>query len=248
MALVLLLLVGSFWMGQFFWFPDGDSLLRLLLKDGDIPKNPEDLWAIGLYQATFSPGVLPLWLKRSMVCLSVLSWLTLFLLSVLAFLSVAGIYPKGLWPWPGSVASVIWAISQALLLTAFLWETFCFWKKKVPLDIRLRKAQWLAAHPKPPGNWPAGRFPWWFWLDRDALETVFRAGIFLGGFLASAAVVLYFAYLAKPRVLTASGFWELLLLLVFAVFESVVPLTLWLYHLDWSRRDRTLLLFWASRQ
>ncbi|WP_248885894.1 hypothetical protein [Acidithiobacillus acidisediminis] len=248
MALVLLLLVGSFWMGQFFWFPDGDSLLRLLLKDADLPKNLQDLWAIDHYRATFSPDVLPLWLKQAMVYLSVFSWLTLLIWTVLASLSVAGLYLKSLGPWPAWVAFVTWAISQALLLTAFLWETFCFWKKKVPLDIRLRKAQWLAAHPKPPGNWPAGRFPWWFWLDRDALETVFRAGIFLGGFLASAAVVLYFAYLAKPRVLTASGFWELLLLLVFAVFESVVPLTLWLYHLDWSRRDRTLLLFWASRQ
>ena len=235
-------------MGQFFWFPDGDSLLRLLLKDADLPKNPQDQWAIDLYRATFSPDVLPRRLRRGMVYLSVLSWLVLFLLSMMASLSVAGLYPKGLgaeWVWFGFV---IWAISQALLLSGFLWETFCFWKKKVSLDIRIRKAQWLAAHPKPPGNWPAGRFPWWFWLDRDALETVFRAGIFLGGFLASAGVVLYFAHVANPTVLSASDFWELLVLWWFTVFESVVPLTLWLYHLDWSRRDRTLLLLWASRQ
>jgi len=98
-----------------------------------------------------------------------------------------------------------------------------------------------------PRSGAGDRLPWWFWVDGDSTETVFRMLVFLGGFLASVAVVLYVSYASGSR-LSVQGFWQILVVWGLVVLESIVPITLWLYHLDWSHRDRSVLLSWARRQ
>ncbi|MGK9452026.1 hypothetical protein ACSSZE_12350 [Acidithiobacillus caldus] len=248
------MLLAIFWMGQFIWFPDGDALVRLLLADGSPPQSAEERWAMDLYRATFSPDAVPRWIQRALVRTATWEWFLLLVLAVVLSLSDVGLCPSIL----AGLVFPAWGILQLLLSFLFLAETILLWRAKTPIGSTTRKLAWLAAHPlRPlrgaplrgagvPSAAPA-RLPWWFWVDSDSTETVFRMLVFLGGFLASVAVVLYVSYASGSR-LSVEGFWQILVVWGLVVLESIVPVTLWLYHLDWTHRDRSVLLSWARRQ
>jgi hypothetical protein len=253
------MLLAIFWMGQFIWFPDGDALVRLLLADGSPPQSAEERWAMDLYRATFSPDAIPRWLQRALVRTATWEWFLLLVLAVVLSLSDVGLCPSIL----AGLVFPAWGMLQLLLSFLFLAETILLWRAKTPIGSTTRKRAWLAAHPlRPlrgaplrgaplrgagvPSAAPAG-LPWWFWVDGDSTETVFRMLVFLGGFLASVAVVLYVSYASGSR-LSVEGFWQILVVWGLVVLESIVPVTLWLYHLDWTHRDRSVLLSWARRQ
>jgi hypothetical protein len=253
------MLLAIFWMGQFIWFPDGDALVRLLLADGSPPQSAEERWAMDLYRATFSPDAIPRWLQRALVRTATWEWFLLLVLAVVLSLSDVGLCPSIL----AGLVFPAWGMLQLLLSFLFLAETILLWRAKTPIGSTTRKRAWLAAHPlRPlrgaplrgaplrgagvPSAAPAG-LPWWFWVDGDSTETVFRMLVFLGGFLASVAVVLYVSYASGSR-LSVEGFWQILVVWGLVVLESIVPITLWLYYLDWTHRDRSVLLSWARRQ
>lgn len=249
-------------MGQFLWFPDGETLLRLLLPDGDPPQDAKEHWAMDLYRATFSPGAVPRWCKRGMVWSSALAWLLLLLLAVFLSLSDVGLCPAGchdgIW-WD----ALAWAALQLTLSLLLLVEMAILWRGKTPLNPSVRKSAWLAAHPRPAGMLPSAApslsgcpparplqgatLPWWFWVGRGGVETILRMLVFVGGFLVSIAVVLYVSYATGAR-LSAQGFWQTLGVWCLLVLVSIAPITLWLYHLDWEHRDRSILLLWAAKQ
>ncbi|MBU2730036.1 hypothetical protein [Acidithiobacillus caldus] len=264
------MLLAIFWMGQFIWFPDGDALVRLLLADGSPPQSAEERWAMDLYRATFSPDAVPRWIQRALVRTATWEWFLLLVLAVVLSLSDVGLCPSIL----AGLVFPAWGMLQLLLSFLFLAETILLWRAKTPIGSTTRKLAWLAAHPLrplrgaplrlpsaglPPARPPAGRnppagrsppparLPWWFWIDRGSAETVLRMLVFLGGFLASVAVVLYVSYASGSR-LSVEGFWQILVVWGLVVLESIVPITLWLYYLDWTHRDRSVLLSWARRQ
>lgn len=75
-----------------------------------------------------------------------------------------------------------------------------------------------------------------------------HVAVFLGGFLASVAALFYFSHLSAPTIITAGNFWAALSLWVLTIIWLAIPMTLWLSHLDWTHRNREVLLLWASKQ
>ncbi|MBU2788459.1 hypothetical protein HFQ13_09665 [Acidithiobacillus sp. VAN18-1] len=246
---LLVLLAGTFWMGQFIWFPDGAAFLELFLRNATEPGTATERWAIQCYQETFAPDCGAKWVQRLLVQSSWASWVFLFALAVMATLSVANLLPKT--PLAAGLALgdlLLYAMAMILLLLLLTAETFLLYSKGVPLSFRSRRAQWLAAHPAPEPVSSSGMLPWWFWLDSGTSETMVRVVVFLGGFLASVAALFYFSHLSAPTIITAGNFWAALSLWILTVTWLPIPLTIWLSHLDWTHRNREVLMLWASKQ
>ncbi|MDD2746392.1 MAG: hypothetical protein WCY91_02135 [Acidithiobacillus sp.] len=244
-----LMLGGMFWMGQFIWFPGGESLLGLLVHDAEPPTKANEVWAMDLYQATFSPDCGARWVQSLMVGVSWTSWIFLLVLAMLGTLSVAGLLPKTpITFWLVISDFLLWTITMALLPILLFVELVLLNRKGVLLNFRSRKARWIDGHPAPKNSWPSGKLPWWFWLDSGGFETLLRMTVFLGGFLASIAAIFYFSHASDPKVITIEGFWSVLSLWVLAIIWLTIPLTIWLSHLDWTHRNRELLLLWAGKQ
>lgn len=238
-----------FWMGQFIWFPDGDKLLELFVRDAEPPNKASEVWAMQLYQETFSPDCGASWVQRLMVYISWASWFFLCALAILASLSVAGLLPKApVTFWLVLSDMVLYALAMLFLLLLLFGEMLLLYRKGVPLDFRSRRAQWLCVHPSHSKSWPSGKLPWWFWLDGSASETLLRMMVFLGGFLVSVAALFYFSHLNEPKMVTVENFWDVLFLWTLAIVWLAIPLTIWLSHLDWTHRHRDILLLWASKQ
>lgn len=246
---LFLMLGGMFWVGQFIWFPGGEALLGLLVCDNKPPTKVDEIWAVDLYRATFSPDCGARLVRSLMVDIAWASWVFLLELAMLGSLSVANLLPKTpitFWLVIGDF--LLWAITMALLPILLIVELALLNQKGVPLDFRSRRTRWIGAHPAPKNGWPSGKLPWWFWLDSGGFETLLRLAVFLGGFLASVAAIFYFSHASDPKVITVGGFWSVLSLWVLAITWLATPITLWLSHLDWTRRDRELLLLWAGKQ
>ncbi len=245
----LVLLAGTFWMGQFIWFPDGAGFLELLLRDAAVPSTASEIWAIQCYRETFAPDCGAKWLQRLLVQVSWASWVFLFALAVMGTLSVANLLPKTpLTTWVSLGDLLLYGMAMTLLLLLLAAETVLLYRKGVPLDFRSRRAQWIGAHSAPVPVSSLGKLPWWFWLDSGISETMVRVAVFLGGFLASVAALFYFSHLSAPTIITAGNFWAALSLWVLTIMWLAIPLTIWLSHLDWTHRNREVLMLWASRQ
>lgn len=236
-------------MGRFIWFPDGAGFLELFLRDAAVPSAASEIWAIQCYRETFAPDRGAKWLQRLLVQVSWASWVFLLALAVMGTLSVANLLPKTpLTDWLALGDLLLYAMAMTLLLLLLATEAALLYRKGVPLRFRSRRAQWIAAHPAPDPVSSSGKLPWWFWLDSGAAETMVRVGVFLGGFLASVAALFYFSHLCAPTIITAGNFWAALSLWVLTIIWLAIPLTLWLSHLDWTHRNREVLLLWASKQ
>jgi hypothetical protein len=245
----LLMLGGLLWMGQFVWFPGGGSLVGLLVHNERPPTQAEEIWAIELYRATFSPDCGARWVQSLMVVIAWISWLALMGLAVLGTLSVGGLLPKGpVMAWVLMAAFLIWTVSTIALPILLMVETILLWRQGVSLGFRARRTHWIASHPAPKYHWSTGKMPWWFWLDSGGFETLLRLAVFLGGFLASVAAIFYFSHTSDPKMITAEGFWNILSLWVIAIIWLAIPITIGLSHLDWTHRDREVLLLWAGKQ
>lgn len=248
-GLFFLILAGLLWMGQFIWFPDGAAFLELLLRDPAAPSTASENWAIQCYRETFAPDCGAKWLQRLMVQASWASWVLLFVLAVMGTLSVANLLPTApLTGWLTLGDLLLYALAMLLLLFMLTAETVLLYRKGVPLGFRARRARWIANHPAPGAIPSSEKLPWWFWLDSGLSETMLRVGVFLGGFLASVTALFYFSHLSAPTIITAEKFWAVLSLWVLTTVWLAVPLTMWLSHLDWTHRNRDVLLRWASRQ
>jgi len=245
----VLLPLGVLWIGRFLWFPGGESLLSLLVRDGQPPATPEEIWAMDLYRATFSPDYGAPWVPTSMVVVAWLSWFVLLGLTLVATLAVGGLLPK-----ESTTASIlvtalgIWVLASVALSVISGLEMTFLWKRGIPLRNKHRKTDWIGHHPAPPCSWPTGTLPWWFWLDSRGFETIRHVALFLGGFLATILTAFYMVHVSNPMGIGITGFWNLVTLWTITTLWAVIPITVGLSHLDWSRRDRKLLLFWAAKQ
>lgn len=113
----LVLLAGTFWMGQFIWFPDGAGFLELFLRDAAIPSAASEIWAIQCYCETFAPDCGAKWLQRLLVQVSWASWVFLLALTVMGILSVANLLPKTpLTAWLALGDLLLYAMAMMLLL------------------------------------------------------------------------------------------------------------------------------------
>ncbi|WP_437559513.1 hypothetical protein [Acidithiobacillus sulfuriphilus] len=246
---LFLMLGGMFWVGQFIWFPGGEALLGLLVCDNRPPTSAEEIWAMDLYRATFSPDCGARWVQSLMVAIAWVSWISLLGLALLGTLSIAGLLPKTpMMAWIIVGVFLLWAVTMGVLPILLMLELILLHRKGVSVNLRSRRVGWINAHPAPTGGWPTGKLPWWFWLDSGGLETLLRLTVFLGGFLASVAAIFYFSHASDPKVITVGGFWSILSLWMLAITWLATPITIWLSHLDWTRRDRQLLLLWAGKQ
>lgn len=244
----LVLLGILFWMAWFTWFPDVDRLCRLALQEVPAPAEPEEIWAMQLYRETFAPDCGARWMQRGVVWLSWLSWLCLLSIAILDALFAAEVLPRFL---DASLAALLllFALGQTFLLLFLGSETVLQVRKGIPLSYRARRDRWLANHPAPEQMARRdGRQPWWFWLDSRFADTLIRVLVFLGGFTASVLVALYAFHLEAPGIFTVGRFWNLVFCWILVVLWLPVPLTLWLSSLDWTHRDREVLLLWAEKQ
>ena len=246
---LFLMLGGLLWMGQFIWFPGGEALLGLFVHDTQLPTRADEVWAVNLYRETFSPDCGARWVQSLMVNIAWASWAFLLVLTMLGTLSVGGLLPKTpvmLWIVVGDF--LLWTITMTLLPLLLIVELMLLNRKGVLLNFRSRRARWISAHPAPKNSYPLGKLPWWFWLDSGGFETLLRLTVFLGGFLTSIAAIFYFSHTSDPKIITIEGFWSMLWLWTLAITWLTIPLTIWLSHLDWTHRNREILLLWAGKQ
>lgn len=249
MLITLLFLGGLIWMGQFIWFPDGDKLLALFSTDSPLPCVHNETWAMQLYRETFAPDCGYPWIPRLLVVSSWISWICVLLMAVVISLFIAGLLPKDAatsWALLGDL--LLYLVTVLVMLVLVGMETWLLHRKGVSLRFRVRKRQWLASHPAPRSAIPNGRLPWWFWLDSGVSETLFRLAVFLGGFLASIAAILYVSRINSPSMITVVNFWDVMYCWALAVLWLPIPVTIWLSYLDWTYRDLEILLLWAGKQ
>lgn len=243
----LLFLGGLLWMGQFIWFPDGGKLLALFTTDPSSSVAKRDRWAIDLYRATFAPDTGYRWVPRWQVVSGWVSWGCVLLMAVSVSLLLAGLLPKDVVvSWSLLGVMLVYLLSMVALLFLLALETWMLQRRGVSLRYRVRKQQWLATHAAPGFVFPSGRLPWWFWLDSGISDSIVRLVVFLGGFVASVAALLYFSRITSPGVMPVRDFWEDFLFWAYAVLWLPIPVTIWLSHLDWARHNREVLLVWAG--
>ncbi len=244
-----LLLLGTFWVGQFIWFPDGAKFLELLTRDAAPPSKPIEHWAMQLYRETFSPDCGAHWVRNLMVYLSWASWALLCTLALQVTLFAAELLPKTPGTaWVALSNLLLCEIIMMLLPILLMIETLLLHRKGISLRPHSRKAQWMRTHPAPGRLSSSGKLPWWFWLDSSVLETLVRVAVFLGGFLASVAALFFFSHVSAPKMITAGTFWAVLFFWFLAITWLAVSLTIWLSQLDWTHRRREVLILWASKQ
>lgn len=236
-------------MGQFIWFPDGARLLVLFEKNAQPPSQPMEIWAVQMYQETFSPDCGRRRIQKAIAPVAWASWAFLLAITVLFSLFIANLLPNGpivLW----SVAGItsLWALSVLILLFLLITEMILLWRKGIPLNFRKRKAQWLANHPAPSSkNFSDERLPWWFWVDTGVFTTLLRVAVFFGGVFVSLAVVFYVLHVSNPVMITPNRFWLAIYLWGTSVFWFALSLPMWLSHIDWTQRNRDLLILWAEK-
>ncbi|MBE7562220.1 hypothetical protein H7F10_04445 [Acidithiobacillus sp. HP-6] len=237
-------------MGQFAFFPDGGRLLILLENNASPPSNPMETWAVQMYQETFSPDCGYRWVQKAIAPVAWASWVFLLAISVFFSVFIVGLLPKGpvvMW----SVAGItsLWALSVLILLFLLITEMILLWRKGIPLNFRKRKAQWLANNPAPSSQISSDeRLPWWFWVDTGVFTTLLRVAVFLGGFFVSLAVVFYVLHVTNPVMITPNRFWLVVYLWGMTVFWFALSLPTWLSHIDWTHRNREILILWAKRR
>ncbi|MGE4269151.1 MAG: hypothetical protein AB7E44_02520 [Acidithiobacillus sp.] len=247
--LFLIFVGGLLWMGQFIWFPDGDKLLSLVCKDHHPPASQEEKWATELYRETFAPKTGVRWLATSLVLSGWVSWVCVFLAASLVSLVAANLLPKNaMIAWCLIMDSAAYLVSMVAMLFLLALETWLLRRKHIPLRPGVRKKDWLASHPSSVTAFLKGKLPWWFWLDSGLPETLLRFVVFFGGFLASLAAILYMSHVNNPDIMTVANFWEVFVSWVLAILCLPLPITIWMSYIDWTHRDREVLLLWAARQ
>ncbi|MDD2750347.1 MAG: hypothetical protein PHX24_09735 [Acidithiobacillus sp.] len=237
-------------MGQFIWFPDGSRLLVLLENNAKPPSKPMEIWAVQMYQETFSPDCGHLLLQKAIAPVAWASWTFVLAITLVFSLFIAGLLPKGpvvMWSVVG--LSSFWALSALILLFLLITEMILLRRKGIPLNFRTRRTQWLRNHPAPPSQCSCDeRLPWWFWVDTGVLATLIRVAVFLSGFFVSLAVVFYVLHVSNPVMITPNRFWLVIYLWGMSVFWFAVSLPVWLSHIDWTYRNRDILILWSQKQ
>ncbi|WP_414039449.1 hypothetical protein ACJU26_09670 [Acidithiobacillus sp. M4-SHS-6] len=233
----LLLIVWVVWVLE---IPGLHTLRGLILRKHTASADPPERWAMEWYRATFAPDSGIPGLSRALIWSGWISWLSLFVLSGLVSLYAKGWLPNV----PGLVfwVTTLVVVSSALLLILLGTEAWLLHRKGVPGNVGVRRDQWLQAHPVPQGfsGSSVKKLSTWFWLDEKLIGQFNRIYQFLGGI---AIALLLFSY---DDAITISGFLHVLFLWGLVVLWFPVPFSVWLSRLDWTHRDREVLLAWAG--
>lgn len=250
MQATLILLGVLFWMVWFTWFPEGDRLLRMLPHHAAVPVDSGEIWAMQLYRETFAPDCGAQWIRPGVLWASVVCLLSFFALSVCITLFSAGLLPTDYASWIALVLLLFVALGQMVLLLLLIMEMVLLFGKGIPLSCRARRDRWLADHPAPEqmARQNNEKQPWWFWLDSSLPDMLIQMLVFLGAFVTTVLVGLFGFHLAAPAHFTAGRFWSLVFCWSMVFLWLPVSITTWLMYLDWTHREREVLMSWAEKQ
>ncbi|WP_414039451.1 hypothetical protein ACJU26_09680 [Acidithiobacillus sp. M4-SHS-6] len=84
------------------------------------------------------------------------------------------------------------------------------------------------------------KLPWWFWLDKTLIVQGYRIVTFMGGVAGVVLLSFFGGYVTVVGLRDALFCWGI----VFLWFP--VPFSVWLSRLDWTHRNREVLLAWAG--
>ncbi|WP_414039318.1 hypothetical protein ACJU26_08810 [Acidithiobacillus sp. M4-SHS-6] len=246
----LRLIIWLLLMGWLMWnihILDFDRLRALFLREAPAPDNYPERWAMEWYRATFAPDCGIPGLSRMLSWLGWTSWLSLLTWAGLETLSVVGGVSNVWWD-VGAMGVVV--ISTTLLLILLGIEALLRHLKRVPRDVRVRREQWLQAHPVPQGfqSPAAGELPIWFWLDSDISRGWMQVLFFFGSFVITLLAVFCGYHVMNPELVSWSKIWGAFFCWVLVCMWFPVILSVWLSHLDWTYRPREIILTWAAIQ
>ncbi|WP_414039370.1 hypothetical protein ACJU26_09080 [Acidithiobacillus sp. M4-SHS-6] len=226
--------------------PDFGNLCGLFLQENAAPDNYPERWVMQWYRETFAPDCGIPWLPRLLVWSGWASWWSVLALACVGTLFFFGWLP-GFFPVIGAAALI--AVSASLFLLLLGVENWQLHRKGIPLNVQIRRHRWLQSHPVPEtfqGSYPK-KLPWWFWLDGGFSNTLTRVLVFIGAFAIPMLVVLCGYRVINPELVTWSSISDALFCWGMVLLWFPVPFSVWLSHLDWTHRDREVLLAWAAR-